>query len=150
MKQFACRNNLAVTPGIIKHTVFPTKDISRKISPAMSIQKDVTILDEKGKPLVGVHVFSGSSNTITNARGEATISSNGKEFITLSHVGKITENISFAKIGKVIVLKDAIESLDEVIINAAKSQKDNLWIWALVLTGGYLWYKSKTPKPVAL
>ncbi|WP_271770454.1 peptidase associated/transthyretin-like domain-containing protein [Aquimarina algiphila] len=147
MKQFACTNRPS---GIIKHTMFPTVNEPKKIAPAMSIQKEVTILDETGKPLVGVHVFSGGSNTITNAKGEATISSNGKEFITLTHVGKITENIPFAKLGKVIVLKDAVESLDEVIITSVKSQKGNLWLWALVLGGGYLWYKSKVPKSVAL
>ncbi len=127
MKQFACTTKPKTTP---------TKDIH--------MEKKVRVVDEFGTPLSGVHVI-GAKSTITDAKGEATIQSRVAAEITFSYVGKETLQLPFAKIGDTVVLKDNIDTLDAVIINATK--EDHLWKWLLGVTGvGLLVYANAKSK----
>ncbi|WP_281990508.1 hypothetical protein [Aquimarina aggregata] len=110
MKQFACTTIPKTTPT--KTTM---------------AEKTVTVLDEKGQPLPGVHVI-GTKNTITDAKGQVLISTDGVTPITFTHVGKVTEKIPFNQLPTTLVLMDVVESLGDVIINVAKKES-NLWIW---------------------
>ncbi|GAA4274962.1 hypothetical protein U6A24_12620 [Aquimarina gracilis] len=133
MRQFAC-------------TIKPkTETITKTVMP----EKRIIVLDVFGTPLEGVHVIGSVHNTITDGKGEAIIQSHGSEEITFSHVGKVTEKIAFSQLSNVVILKDAIEDLEEVIISAVKPKKDNLWIWILGLSAGglYLWSKNKKKQP---
>ncbi len=144
MKQYACTIKE-------KTESFEKPNIQKKL-----LEKKVIVVDVFGDPIPAVHVLGAVAKTITNAKGEAIIQSNGIDSITFSHVGKVTQKIPFDKLGSKIILEDDIEDLGEVIIEAVKPKKDNLWIWVLGVgaVGMYLWTKNSkkknAPKPVTL
>lgn len=140
MKQFFCKQNIDTM-----------NDIS--LPPAF-LGQEVRVIDQFGDPLVGVHIQNKNDGfaTITNQNGIAQLEAFGNVVFTFSHIGKETRILSLSEIaGGEVVLVDAIDQLDEVIITTDKPKTNKIWWFAGAFALGYvLLRKKKEPKKVSL
>ena len=82
------------------------------------------VVERDGSPLYGVIVRAGNAKTMTNAGGRftlilATRPEGGRQSLTLSAVGKKTQQVTFVEGHPLrVVLEDAVGEIKEVVVRA--------------------------------
>ncbi len=84
---------------------------------------EVTVVDDSGQPLIGVHIFTddyAKVNQVTDIDGKAILKNmNYGDIVNFTYIGFQKESIAFYKIrslGGIIILKPEINDLSEVIV----------------------------------
>jgi len=87
-----------------------------------------TVVDEQKEPLMGatVKIFETSKGTITDLNGYFSLKVSGKVTLNISYIGYTSQNISInATTSNInIVLKDASNSLNELVVTALDMRRD--------------------------
>lgn len=82
------------------------------------------VVERDGSPLYGVIVRAGNAKTMTNAGGRFTLTlatrpEGGRQSLTLSAVGKKTQQVTFVEGHPIrVVLEDAVGEIKEVVVRA--------------------------------
>lgn len=105
------------------------------------LSKTTEIIDIDGNPLVGAHVKWGSKGTVTDANGEATVSvASSETMITITYMGKRSHTTSFASLGGLITLQDAVDDLPDVVVHdePISQPKSNKMLYTALIGVGLL------------
>lgn len=100
----------------------------------MKVTKEFTVINEQNIGLMGVNIIdngNGNNGAITDYGGNASISVELYNSITLSYMGYKTKVLNFSDLPSEIILKEDIHDLGEVYVGTVKN-KDNYY-WILVL-----------------
>lgn len=103
------------------------------------ISKKTLIVDEKNKPLPGVHLSWGNGGgTTTDQYGNAVVLAPTEQRITISHIGKENDYITLSQLPSKIVLINKMESLDEVVITSRPSTKTPNYLFPALGAAAFL------------
>lgn len=105
-----------------------------------------TVVDDLNNPMLGANVvnLSNKKGVATNDNGYFELEAKPDDLIRISFVGFATINQTASKLTFPIKMIENKNMLDEVVIEAKKSIKNNVWLW---VSGGlfaiYVYAKTK-------
>lgn len=95
--------------------------------PALAQSRHVTgtVTDMQGEPLIGATVMVVGTDVavITGVDGDFSIAASTKDFLQISYIGYVTQKVSAATTPINVVMKEDVESLEEVVVVGYGTQK---------------------------